>query len=148
MTAYASVWHGGHPLGIAAAPARKGKKPAKPKVPTVERLRVTVVKSKLTGPDQLLSQADLCQAAALKTGLSIRQVDTVLTAALHCIKRKLVTGGEVSLRGFGTFEPVNRAGRLGRNPQTGEAKVVPPYRTVSFRASKSLKALVNPKALK
>ena len=50
---------------------------------------------------------------------------------------------KVEIRGFGSFRTRQRAGRIGRNPKTGEAVKVPPKTIPFFKPSKELQELIN-----
>jgi len=52
---------------------------------------------------------------------------------------------KVTLQGFGAFGIVERAGRNGRNPGTGEAIVITSKKVVKFEPQKTLKESVNNK---
>lgn len=55
------------------------------------------------------------------------------------IRRAIIADGCAEVPGFGTFEVVEKAGRPGVNPDTGEDIRIPPRRFVRFRASNELK---------
>jgi DNA-binding protein HU-beta len=61
-------------------------------------------------------------------------LDAVLTAITKGVKK-----GPVQLIGFGTFKPVDRNARMGRNPKTKEPVEIKASRTVRFVASAALK---------
>ena len=65
--------------------------------------------------------------------------EKAIKAVLDGISRGLETDREVRLLGFGTLCVVERASRVGRNPQTGVEIQIPPSRTVRFRPAKALK---------
>jgi DNA-binding protein HU-beta len=48
-------------------------------------------------------------------------------------------GKRFSFPGFGTFQVKKRKERRGRNPQTGQEIVIPSSKTVTFRASQTVK---------
>jgi nucleoid DNA-binding protein len=58
---------------------------------------------------------------------------------LETIRDTLGKGESVSVRGFGTFQVVNRKARTGRNPQTGESIKIPATRSVKFTPGKELR---------
>jgi DNA-binding protein HU-beta len=64
-------------------------------------------------------------------------LDAVLTAITQGVKH-----GPVQLIGFGTFKPVDRKARMGRNPKTKEPVQIKASRTVRFTASAALKSTV------
>ncbi|MDD5612949.1 MAG: HU family DNA-binding protein, partial [Gallionella sp.] len=66
-----------------------------------------------------------------------------LDAAIDAIKAALQKGDEVNLVGFGSFGVDERAGRMGRNPRTGEAIEIKAAKVPKFRAGKGLKDAVN-----
>ncbi|WP_395743572.1 HU family DNA-binding protein [Prosthecobacter sp.] len=61
-------------------------------------------------------------------------LDAVLQAITKAVKKE-----QVQLIGFGTFKPVSRNGRMGRNPKTKEPVEIKPSKTVRFVASAALK---------
>ena len=65
-----------------------------------------------------------------------------LTAFTNVIADTLVDGDKVAITGFGTFEVVERAERLGRNPATGEAMTIAASKSPKFKAGKALKDAV------
>ena len=58
------------------------------------------------------------------------------------IRKALETGRSVKLSGFGNFELRDQIPRPGRNPKTGEQKLVTGRRVVTFKAGQKLKAKV------
>ncbi len=62
-------------------------------------------------------------------------LDAVLQAITKAVKKE-----QVQLIGFGTFKPVNRAARMGRNPKTKEPVQIKASKTVRFVASAALKS--------
>ena len=61
--------------------------------------------------------------------------------AAHSEKR----GGKIAISGFGTFETRKRAAREWRDPRTGKASDIKAGTVPTFRASRSLRDLVNRK---
>lgn len=70
---------------------------------------------------------------------SKRAAADALDAVLNAIT-KGVKHGPVQLIGFGTFKPVDRKARMGRNPKTKEPVEIKASRTVRFVASSALKS--------
>lgn len=58
------------------------------------------------------------------------------------IRSALERGESIKISGFGNFELRDKSGRPGRNPKTGEEKVISPRRVVTFKAGQKLKAQV------
>lgn len=66
-------------------------------------------------------------------GIPVAVVEEVITATLGVIKDTVYCGGEVTLRGFGTFGHKNRKAKTARNISTGEPVHVPARKVVSFK---------------
>ena len=73
------------------------------------------------------------------TGLSKIDIDTTLNHLATVVQQELADDGEVTLPGLVKFSVANRAGRQGRNPQTGEAITIPAARVPKIKALKALK---------
>ena len=86
-----------------------------------------------------MNKTELITACAESTGLTKKDTERVLNAAIDAITAALVKGDKVQLSGFGTFETKEREARVGRNPHTKEAITIPATRVPSFKASKALK---------
>jgi len=65
-------------------------------------------------------------------------VDNIFSA----ITEAMADGESVTLIGFGTFKPVKRDARKGRNPQTGKEIEIPARTVPKFIAGKALKDAV------
>ena len=86
-----------------------------------------------------MNKTELIAVAAESAGLTKKDTERVLNAAIDAITASLVKGEKVQLSGFGTFEIKEREARVGRNPHTKEAIEIPATRVPSFKASKALK---------
>ena len=86
-----------------------------------------------------MNKTELIAIAAENAGLTKKDTERVLNAAIDAITLALVRGEKVQLSGFGTFETKDREARVGRNPHTKEAIEIPATRVPSFKASKALK---------
>ena len=89
-----------------------------------------------------MNKTELIAIAAENAGLTKKDTERVLNAAIDAITFALVKGEKVQLSGFGTFETKDREARVGRNPHTKEAIEIPATRVPSFKASKALKDIV------
>lgn len=89
-----------------------------------------------------MNKADLVNSIADKAGVTKKQADSVLTAALDIIIDTVSDGDKVTLVGFGSFEPRHRKARNGRNPQTGKALKIPATTVPAFSAGKFFKEQV------
>lgn len=86
-----------------------------------------------------MNKTELIAIAAENAGLTKKDTERVLNAAIDTITLALVRGEKVQLSGFGSFEVKTREARIGRNPHTKEAVEIPATRVPSFKASKALK---------
>lgn len=89
-----------------------------------------------------MNKGELVDKVAEKAGISKKQADAVLTAAIDVIQEAVAGGDKVTLVGFGSFEPRERSEREGRNPQTGAAIKIPATKVPAFSAGKAFKELV------
>ncbi len=89
-----------------------------------------------------MNRAELISAVSDATALPRAQVDATLSAVLDQIVAATAAGQKTTLTGFGSFQPVDRSARAGRNPATGEALQIPASRGVSFKAGATYKAQV------
>lgn len=62
---------------------------------------------------------------------------------LATIENTLASGKELNFIGWGKFEVVERAERIGRNPKTGEEIKIEAKKTVKFKPGKTLVDKVN-----
>jgi DNA-binding protein HU-beta len=65
-----------------------------------------------------------------------------VNAFLGAIQDSLARNDEVSISGFGNFKVVERAGREGRNPRTGETMMIAARRSPTFKPGTQLKRTV------
>ena len=89
-----------------------------------------------------MNKTELIAIAAESAGLTKKDTERVLNAAIDAITASLVKGEKVQLSGFGTFETKEREARVGRNPRTKEEISIPATRVASFKAGKALKDAV------
>lgn len=90
-----------------------------------------------------MNKSELIDSIATSSDISKAAAGRALDAALDTITNTLKGGDQVVLVGFGTFQVKDRAARVGRNPQTGEAIQIKAARVPSFKAGKALKEAVN-----
>ena len=86
-----------------------------------------------------MNKTELIAAVAESAGLTKKDTERVLNAAIDTITDSLVKGEKVQISGFGTFEIKDREARIGRNPHTKEAIDIPATRVPTFKPSKALK---------
>ena len=86
-----------------------------------------------------MNKTELIAACAESTGMSKKDSERALNAAIDAITAALVKGEKVQISGFGIFEVKKREARVGRNPRTKEAIEIPASKVPAFKASKALK---------
>lgn len=89
-----------------------------------------------------MNKSELVKQIADRAGLSQAKAGDALDAFCASVIDALSQGSEVAIIGFGTFKTSDRAERMGRNPQTGEAVLIPASRVPKFSAGKALKDAV------
>jgi integration host factor subunit beta len=89
---------------------------------------------------QKLTKIDIIDRVYQKTGMSRKEIRTVVDLFINEIKDALIEQMVIELRGFGTFEVRIRKGRQkARNPKTGESVSVNSHGIAAFRAGRELK---------
>ena len=89
-----------------------------------------------------MNKAELINAVADKAGLSKKDTEAAINAAIDVISACLAEGDKVQLVGFGSFEVKKRAARTGLNPRTKETIEIPASAVPTFKAGKALKDAV------
>ena len=89
-----------------------------------------------------MTKVELIASVAAEAGMSKKDAEKAVNAALAAITEELKNGGKVSLVGFGTFEVPERPERQGRNPQTKEPMTIAASKLPAFKAGKALKDAV------
>jgi DNA-binding protein HU-beta len=89
-----------------------------------------------------MSKVEFIQAVSEKAGLSKKDTQKAVDAALEVITNALTKGESVSFIGFGTFSTATRAARKARVPGTTKVVNVPATKAVKFKVGKKLKESV------
>ena len=76
-------------------------------------------------------------------GFPRNQSVEIVESLLEIIKSTLVSGDDVLVSGFGKFCVRDKQERKGRNPATGEDKILPARRVVTFKCSGNLRGKIN-----
>ena len=90
-----------------------------------------------------MNKTELIASVAEKAGMTKKDAERAVNAALDSITATLTEGGRVQLSGFGIFEVKTREARTGRNPRTKETIQIPASKAPVFKASSALKAAVD-----
>ncbi len=90
-----------------------------------------------------MKKSDLVTEVVDRADLPSSKADDVVSAIFEQITNALARGEPVNLVGFGAFAVKQRAERLGRNPNSGEAITIAASSQPTFKAGKALKEAVN-----
>ena len=89
-----------------------------------------------------MNKKQLAGKIAKETKLTKAEAENVIDIALKHISESLIKGDKVRLVGFGNFLVRTRAGRVGRNPQTGEKITIGSTKSPAFVPGINLKAAI------
>jgi nucleoid DNA-binding protein len=89
-----------------------------------------------------VNKDELARRLALHAGMSHVDAKAVIGFVVDEIKTAVADGEQVSLAGFGVFEPRHRAPRRGRNPRKNIPHDIPARTVPTFRAGSSFRRFV------
>jgi integration host factor subunit alpha len=89
------------------------------------------------------TRAELTETVYQMSGLPRHKTALLVEQVLAEISDALAGGENVKLSGFGVFTIRDKAERVGRNPKTGLEVPIEPRRSVTFKASETLKDHLN-----
>jgi len=84
-----------------------------------------------------MTKADIVSEIAEQTGIEKVAVQSTVEAFMNSVKKSLVSGDNVYLRGFGSFIVKERAEKIGRNISAKEPIVIPAHNIPAFKPSKT-----------
>jgi integration host factor subunit alpha len=90
-----------------------------------------------------VTRADLAEAVYEAVGLSRTESADLVERVLDMIGEALVSGHNVKLSSFGSFQVRSKNQRIGRNPKTGEEVPILPRQVLVFKPSNVLKSKIN-----
>lgn len=90
-----------------------------------------------------MNREELAARVAERAGVQRRVANQVMAAVFDAIGEALEANQKITIAGFGTFEVRERAGRVGRNPRTGEAIRIEARRVPTFTPGKGLRDRVS-----
>ena len=90
-----------------------------------------------------LTKAQIIEEISIKNGLTKKKSTETVETFLEIMKKTLESGEDVLISGFGKFCVKHKAERRGRNPATGEDKMLAPRKVVTFRCSGKLRDKIN-----
>jgi DNA-binding protein HU-beta len=89
-----------------------------------------------------MTKSQILGELANKTGLSKKDVNSVMDAMLALAYKEVKKSGEFVINGIGKLVKVKRKARTGRNPATGATIQIPAKTVVKFRVAKAAKEAV------
>lgn len=90
-----------------------------------------------------MKKAELIDVIASTTGETKKVVESVLNTTFETIINSMKNGEIVDIYGFGKFEAVFKEAHMGKNPRTGEEKMVPAKKNPKLRYSSAVKKAIN-----
>lgn len=89
-----------------------------------------------------MTKAEIVTKVAYNVGLEKHDIAKVLDNIIITVKQTVISGEEVTLRGFGTFFSKPRAKKIGRNISKGETVPIAAHCIAAFNPSKEFTELV------
>jgi DNA-binding protein HU-beta len=118
------------------APAKKTAAPVAAKT--------SAAPAKKTSSNKKMTKSELVKLVAEKMELSSKQTAAFFDFLASTAVQETKKNGEFTIPGLGKLVKAQRAARIGRNPQTGEAIKIKAKTAVKFRVAKAAKDLIAP----
>jgi DNA-binding protein HU-beta len=83
-----------------------------------------------------MTKAELISEIAISTGYDKRSISVIVESLMDNVKKKVIAGENVYLRGFGSFITKKRAEKIARNINRSTSIKVPAHRIPAFKAAK------------
>ncbi len=93
-----------------------------------------------------ITKAEMIDKIHIDHGISRKDAKQLVEIFFELQKNALAEGHEIKLSGFGRYELSDKKARPGRNPKTGDPKLVSERRVVTFRTGQKLKARLEQKS--
>ena len=92
-----------------------------------------------------MRKSEFVAKVAEVAGMAQKDVEKVIDALTQVIVKSVVEGGEEISLPFGKFKQKVNAAKTGTNPLTKKPMNVPESHTLAFKASKTVKKVMEPK---
>jgi len=86
-----------------------------------------------------MKKSDILTILAEEMNISQKKSAEIVDFIFEKMKKAILDGDRIEVRGFGSFYVKSYQSRKGRNPKTGEIIDVPPKRLPFFKVGKELK---------
>ncbi|MBO4672956.1 MAG: HU family DNA-binding protein [Bacteroidaceae bacterium] len=90
-----------------------------------------------------MTNKEFLDKVSQKTGFKMTDVKSLSAALIDVVLESIAQGNSVTVQGFGSFEPREKASRKIYNPTTKDYIVVPSKTTLSYKMSATLKEKLN-----
>jgi len=87
-----------------------------------------------------MTKAELVNSIAIQTGYDRTTIMNIVEAAMANVKKSVIGGEDVFLRGFGSFITKTRAQKVARNISKDMSIIVPEHKIPAFKPSKEFLA--------
>ncbi len=84
-----------------------------------------------------MTKAEIVAEIASKTGIEKVAVQSTVETFMETVKKSMINGENVYLRGFGSFIIKRRAEKTGRNISKNTTIIIPAHNIPSFKPAKS-----------
>lgn len=95
-----------------------------------------------------MTKAEIVEKIAKGAELTKVQAEKAASIFMDSIVEALKAGDKATFVGFGTFTAIEKAERIGRNPQTGAEVKISAKVAIKFKAGKAFQEAVQPKKKK
>ena len=83
-----------------------------------------------------MTKADIVNRIAVKSGISRKEVEVIVSNLMETLKSKMTEGENIYLRGFGSFIIKERAQKTARNISKNTTIIIPAHKIPAFKPSK------------
>ena len=90
-----------------------------------------------------MTNKEFLEKISEKTHLEMDDVKELSSSLVGALLEEIANGNSVTIQGFGSFEPREKASRRIYNPTSKTYLVVPSKTTLSYKMSAALKTLLN-----
>ena len=90
-----------------------------------------------------MTNKEFLEMVSQRTDFELKDVKRLSSALIDAVLEVVADGNSVTIQGFGSFEPREKASRKIYNPTTKDYIVVPSKTTLSYKMSATLKDKLN-----
>jgi integration host factor subunit beta len=92
---------------------------------------------------KIMTKSEFIEALSAELNLPISTTKGIVSTILDSMTDELVNGGNIEIRGFGSFSVRHYESYTGRKPKTGEKTYVKAKKLPFFKVGKELREAVN-----